>query len=131
MHLEGPILLGTGGDDSNGSDGSFFEGVITSGVAQRPADNAVQANIVSAGYGGHPDVPGSGTDYTITNVNNAPRSPPIRLSTANGAEVDIGRRRHHLPAVGLHQPGNGRYTITNETAARCSTRWTAGSSTAR
>jgi hypothetical protein len=31
MHLEGAMVLGTGGDDSNGSDGSFFEGVLTSG----------------------------------------------------------------------------------------------------
>jgi hypothetical protein len=31
MHQEGSILLGTGGDDSNGSDGSFFEGVVTAG----------------------------------------------------------------------------------------------------
>ena len=31
MQQEGSVLLGTGGDDSNGSDGSFFEGVITAG----------------------------------------------------------------------------------------------------
>jgi hypothetical protein len=43
-------LLGTGGDDSNGSDGSFFEGVITVGYPSTPTDNAVQANIVATGY---------------------------------------------------------------------------------
>lgn len=52
MHQEGAIVLGTGGDNSNGSIGSFFEGVMTAGVASDEADNAVQANIVSVGYGG-------------------------------------------------------------------------------
>jgi non-reducing end alpha-L-arabinofuranosidase len=51
MHQEGAILLGTGGDDSNGSIGSFFEGVVTSGYPTDAADNAVQADIVAAGYG--------------------------------------------------------------------------------
>lgn len=51
MHQEGAIVLGTGGDNSNGSIGSFFEGVMTAGVSTEDADSAVQANIVSAGYG--------------------------------------------------------------------------------
>ena len=50
MHQEGAILLGTGGDDSNSSQGSFFEGVMTSGYPTDAADNAVQANIVAADY---------------------------------------------------------------------------------
>ena len=59
MSQEGGIVLGTGGDDSNGSIGSFFEGVMTSGVPGDGADNAVQANIVAAGYGGANGVPGA------------------------------------------------------------------------
>lgn len=50
MHQEGSIVLGTGGDDSNRAIGSFFEGIMTTGVTSDAADNAVQANIVSAGY---------------------------------------------------------------------------------
>ena len=50
MHQEGAIVLGTGGDNSNGSIGSFFEGVMTSGYPTDAADNAVQADIVAAGY---------------------------------------------------------------------------------
>jgi non-reducing end alpha-L-arabinofuranosidase len=50
MHQEGAILLGTGGDNSNKSVGTFFEGVMTTGYPTDAADNAVQANIVSAGY---------------------------------------------------------------------------------
>jgi hypothetical protein len=51
MHQEGAVVLGTGGDNSNGSIGSFFEGVMTAGVPSSSADAAVQANITSAGYG--------------------------------------------------------------------------------
>ena len=52
MHQEGAIVLGTGGDNSNASIGSFFEGVMTSGFPTDAADNAVQANIVAVGYCG-------------------------------------------------------------------------------
>lgn len=52
MHQEGAIVLGTGGDNSNGSIGSFFEGVMTAGVPSDDADDLVQANIISVGYGG-------------------------------------------------------------------------------
>jgi len=52
MTLEGAIVLGTGGDDTNASIGSFFEGVMTSGYPSDAAENAVQANIASVGYGG-------------------------------------------------------------------------------
>jgi hypothetical protein len=50
MHKEGAIILGIGGDNSNGAAGSFFEGAMTSGYPSDSADNAVQANIVSVGY---------------------------------------------------------------------------------
>ena len=46
MHQEGAIVLGTGGEDSNGSIGSFFEGVMTAGLstdAVQAMTNAVQA----------------------------------------------------------------------------------------
>ena len=40
MHQEGAIVLGTGGDNSNSSVGSFFEGVMTTGYPTDAADNA-------------------------------------------------------------------------------------------
>ena len=61
MHQEGAIILGTGGDNSNSSAGSFFEGVMTSGYPTDAADNAVQANIVSVGYA----LPGAGATGPI------------------------------------------------------------------
>ena len=49
-HKEGAIILGIGGDNSNGAVGIFFEGCMTSGYASDATDDAVQANIVAAGY---------------------------------------------------------------------------------
>ena len=51
MRKEGAIGLGTGGDNSNGAQGNFFEGVMTANYASSKADDDVQANIVAA-YGG-------------------------------------------------------------------------------
>lgn len=48
---EGAIILGIGGDNSHAAEGTFFEGVMTAGVPTDAADDAVQANIVAAGYG--------------------------------------------------------------------------------
>jgi hypothetical protein len=58
MHQEGSIVLGTGGDNSNGSIGSFFEGIMTAGLPTDAAENSVQANIVSVGYGAASPVAG-------------------------------------------------------------------------
>ena len=51
MKKQGAIILGIGGDNSNSAQGNFFEGVMTSGNAPDATDDAVQANIVAAGYG--------------------------------------------------------------------------------
>ncbi|HEV2345852.1 MAG TPA: RICIN domain-containing protein, partial [Actinocrinis sp.] len=51
MHKEGAIILGIGGDNSKGSAGTFYEGVMTSGYPSDTTENSVQANIVAAGYG--------------------------------------------------------------------------------
>jgi len=64
MHKEGAIILGIGGDNSKGSAGTFYEGVMTSGYPSAATENAVQANIVSAGYGSST---GNGNTVTVTN----------------------------------------------------------------
>jgi non-reducing end alpha-L-arabinofuranosidase len=51
MHKEGAIILGVGGDNTEQALGNFFEGCMTSGYPSDATDNAVQANIVAAGYG--------------------------------------------------------------------------------
>ncbi|MFC1418993.1 alpha-L-arabinofuranosidase B [Streptacidiphilus cavernicola] len=50
MHKEGAIILGIGGDNSKGSAGTFYEGVMTSGYPSDATENAVQANVNAAGY---------------------------------------------------------------------------------
>ena len=51
QHKQGAVELGTGGDGSSGGCGIFYEGAITFGLPPDSTDNAVQANIVAAGYG--------------------------------------------------------------------------------
>ena len=52
MRKQGAILLGNGGDNSNGSSGTFYEGAMTApGTFPTIETNqAVQANVVAAGY---------------------------------------------------------------------------------
>jgi hypothetical protein len=56
MRKQGAILLGNGGDNSNGSQGTFYEGAVTAaGTFPTDAtDQKVQANIVAARYAPQP-----------------------------------------------------------------------------
>jgi hypothetical protein len=86
MRKQGAIVLGNGGDNSNGSQGTFYEGVMTSGYPKDTTDNLVQANIVAAAYdvqrlrlapasattfppGLQTFAPGSSQDATVTFTN--------------------------------------------------------------
>ena len=51
MKKQGAIILGIGGDNSDGAVGTFYEGAMTRGYSTDAADAAVQANIIAAGYG--------------------------------------------------------------------------------
>jgi len=57
MKKQGAIVLGSGGDcckpggGANQSDGTFYEGCIVTGYPSDATEDAVQANIVAAGYG--------------------------------------------------------------------------------
>jgi hypothetical protein len=55
MKKQGAVVLGAGGDccysNNNGSAGTFYEGAIVAGYPSDATEDAVQANIVSAGYG--------------------------------------------------------------------------------
>jgi hypothetical protein len=52
MRKQGAILLGNGGDNSNGSQGTFYEGAMTAAgtFPTNATDQLVQANIVATGY---------------------------------------------------------------------------------
>lgn len=102
MRQEGAIILGVGGDNSHASAGSFFEGVMTAGFPTDGADNAVQSNVVSVGYGAPTGLSGTLTpgseislqattacctgDY-VRNHNGAAVITPI---TSSSAEEDKG-----------------------------------------
>jgi non-reducing end alpha-L-arabinofuranosidase len=53
MKVQNSIELGTGGDNSIWGDGEFFEGAVTAGYPSDATENAVQANLVAAGYAGN------------------------------------------------------------------------------
>jgi len=50
MRKQGAILLGNGGDNSNASQGTFYEGAMTAGFPTHATDQLVQANVVAARY---------------------------------------------------------------------------------
>ncbi|KAA8565661.1 hypothetical protein MFRU_006g02440 [Monilinia fructicola] len=50
MSKEGSIILGIGGDNSVSAQGTFYEGVVTTGYPSDATENSVQANIVAAKY---------------------------------------------------------------------------------
>jgi hypothetical protein len=72
--LEGAIILGTGGDGSNGGTGTFYEGAMTIGNPSDAIDDAIQANIIAAGYGsnnpGPTNTPGPSPTPTNTPLPN-------------------------------------------------------------
>lgn len=48
---QGSVILGIGGDNTDGDGGRFYEGVMANGVASQETVDALQAAIVAAGYG--------------------------------------------------------------------------------
>jgi len=50
MKVEGGIILGTGGDDSSSSAGTFYEGAMLKGYPSDATENAIQNDIIAAGY---------------------------------------------------------------------------------
>jgi len=89
MRKQGAILLGNGGDNSVGSQGTFYEGAMTKGgtFPSNESDQKVQANVVAAHYavaavnfvvlpGLRSFVPGTAQDVTLnfTNITDAPVS---------------------------------------------------------
>ena len=87
MRKQGAILLGNGGDNSNGSQGTFYEGAMTAAgtFPSDATDQLIQANVVAAAYRVHPlrvmpasathspglqtFSPGSAEDTTVTFTN--------------------------------------------------------------
>ncbi|MCU7730854.1 ricin-type beta-trefoil lectin domain protein [Actinoplanes sp. KI2] len=87
MHKEGAIILGIGGDNSKGSAGTFYEGVMTSGYPSDATENAVQANIVAAGYGTSSGGGGSGKEIVGGQSGRCVDVP--NSSTTNGTQLQL------------------------------------------
>ena len=82
MHEEADILLGTGGDNSNGASGEFFEGAITNGYPSDATENSVQAELTAAG-GSTP------TGLITSGANSSKCVDDNGLSSANGTKIQI------------------------------------------
>jgi non-reducing end alpha-L-arabinofuranosidase len=90
MHKEGAIILGIGGDNSKGAAGTFYEGVMTSGFPSDATENAVQANIVAAGYGMSSGGGGGGaTGPIVSGVNSSVCVDNANGSATNGNKIQL------------------------------------------
>lgn len=92
MRKQGGIVLGNGGDNSNGSQGTFYEGAMTAAgtFPSNDTDQRVQNNVVAAGY----------------------RRPPVSIAPAK----DIAAP----PGLQTFSPGSSQattVTFTNTTGA--------------
>ncbi|KAJ4309543.1 Alpha-L-arabinofuranosidase [Fusarium piperis] len=74
MSKEGAIILGIGGDNSHGSQGTFYEGAMTSGYPSDATENSVQANIVAAKYATTSSISGPGLTASLNGQGNTIRS---------------------------------------------------------
>ena len=71
--MHGGIILGIGGDNSNSSNGTFYEGCITDGRPSDSIDALILKNVIAAGYGSSV----TATHYSATN--NAPQASPFSV----------------------------------------------------
>ena len=130
MRKQGAILLGNGGDNSNGSQGTFYEGAMTAaGTFPTDAtDQLVQANVVAARYdvprlslapasatatppGLQTFSPGSSQDTTVTftNTTGAP---------ATGVKLSISVPSSSGPPSFQAPPRRRRRSLTRSRRAR-------------
>ncbi|MFD0684567.1 arabinofuranosidase catalytic domain-containing protein [Actinomadura fibrosa] len=110
MRKQGAIILGTGGDNSIGSAGTFYEGVMTSGYPSDATENAVQASITAAGYG----TGGTGGGYPsgyhrLTVANDGLCLDVYGATGASGAAIDQWTCNGQTNQQFQFLPGSGGY----------------------
>ena len=110
MHKEGAIILGIGGDNSKGSAGTFYEGVMTSGYPSAATESAVQANITSAGYATFSGGTGA-TGPIVAGVNSAKCVDNNNGSGTAGNKVQIWDCDGNTAAQNWTVNSNGTLTI--------------------
>ncbi len=117
MRKQGAILLGNGGDNSNGSQGTFYEGAMTAAgtFPSDATDQKVQANVVAAKYAAP-----LGTLTPASAIANAPGLANFLPGLLAGHHRDLyqrfrgSRQRRHLKhnrAGGLDLRGRRRHRI--------------------
>ena len=111
MKKQGAIILGTGGDNSDGSDGTFYEGVMTTGYASASTEAAVQANIVAAGDNTGGGGGGGATGTIVSGVSSSVCMDNNNGSGANGNKVQVWACDGYAPAQNWTVNTNGTITI--------------------
>ena len=109
MSKEGAIILGIGGDNSKGSAGTFYEGVMTSGYPSDATENAVQANIVAAGY--TPPSTAGGTGQIMSGDDSSKCVDNNNASATNGNKAQMWGCNGYDAAQSWTRNGNGTITI--------------------
>ena len=88
MNKEGAIILGIGGDNSDGAQGTFYEGAMTKGYPHDAIESQVQANIVAAGYATTSEI--SGPALTVgSSVSIKATTNQAEYIGHNGSNVEI------------------------------------------
>ena len=119
MHKQGAIILGIGGDNSDGVDGTFYEGVMTTGYASSSTEASVQANIVAAGYGsGSTGGGGGGTSGALHAVGAGKCLDDPNSTTTGGTQQQIydcnGQANQHWTHT-----SSGQLTLTVNGTTDC------------
>ncbi|MDX8051813.1 arabinofuranosidase catalytic domain-containing protein [Lentzea sp. BCCO 10_0798] len=120
MKKQGAIILGSGGDcckpggGANLSAGTFYEGAMVSGYPSDATENAVQANIIAAGYSSG----GSGATGAVrsvaagrcldVNAGSSTAGTPLQIWDCNGGANQTWTRT-----------GSGQLTVYSGDSTRC------------
>ncbi|MET8763442.1 arabinofuranosidase catalytic domain-containing protein [Lentzea sp. NPDC004782] len=120
MKKQGAIILGSGGDcckpggGANLSAGTFYEGAMVAGYPSDATENAVQANIIAAGYstggtGNGGAVRGTGSGRCLDVGNTAPGT-QLQIWDCNGGANQAWTRT-----------ASGQLTVYSGTNLKCAT----------
>jgi hypothetical protein len=120
MKQQGAIILGSGGDccatNNNQSLGTFYEGAIVAGYPSDATDNAVQANIAAAGYGGGSS--GGGTTGALHAVGAGKCLDDPSGTSTQGTQMQIYACNGLAAQTWTHTSSN-QLTVTNNGTTDC------------
>ncbi len=106
MPRAGWVLLGTGGDNSPGGAGEFFEAAMTSGYPSDSTENSVQSELTAAGYSAS-----AATGTIKSGVSNSDCVDANGGSGSNGTKVQIWTCNGYAAAQNWTVNTNGTITI--------------------